>query len=47
MKKQGAKKRTCPKCGAKLKPSEITGTKWPDSPAVYFCGKCGARLGGE
>ncbi len=33
----------CPKCG-KLKPTEVTATKLPGKPIVYFCGKCGERL---
>lgn len=39
--------RTCPDCKTELKPTEVIGTKLPDKPAVYFCGKCGARLAGE
>lgn len=33
----------CPKCG-ELKPTEVVGTKLPNKPPVYFCGKCGRRL---
>lgn len=37
-------KAKCPECG-ELKPTEVVGTQVPGKPPVYFCGKCGRRLG--